>query len=67
MIPFGRVIEALVKRFDGKIDLSKIKQELEAIKIPDITQKQKNKFAAESDAVLDIFLSALVEEKKLTV
>ena len=45
----------------------RLKQELDNLKVPDITQKQKNKFAVDIDHALDILLQALVEEKKITI
>jgi len=34
----------------------RLKQELDNLKVPDITQKQKNKFAVDIDHALDILL-----------
>ncbi|EAR96333.1 hypothetical protein TTHERM_00189020 (macronuclear) [Tetrahymena thermophila SB210] len=68
--PINRVIEALFRNFENKIPASemiRLKQELENMKIPDSTAKQKNKFAIDSDHALDILLQALIEEKKLCI
>ncbi|KAL4504382.1 hypothetical protein ABPG72_009828 [Tetrahymena utriculariae] len=68
--PINRVVEALFRNFENKIPASemiRLKQELENMKIPDSTAKQKNKFAIDSDHALDILLQALIEEKKLCI